>query len=157
MLVNKGSGIVSTGIVFSQFPSRMIAQVTASGEVHIDWAAVDEVLADPKADASLLNYARLMRACRDGAWKPLGAQKEGPGAALKRQPDDGDPWNDAYNTCFDEVMPLISQLRAALTKEWEMNHFEHCGNMNDCTSFGGNRPCQHERPAALIACTGQSE
>lgn len=41
------------------------------------------------------------------------------------------------------------RLLAALFKEWELNHWEHCGHGN-CTSYGGPDMCKYDRPPELI-------
>jgi hypothetical protein len=51
---------------------RALAQVTADGEVLIDWGVVQECLHDPNCDRTTKVVAAIAMAVRDGTWKPLG-------------------------------------------------------------------------------------
>jgi hypothetical protein len=51
---------------------QMMATVSVTGEVKIDWKEVERTAALVEPDgAGLREYARLMLAIRDGTWKPL--------------------------------------------------------------------------------------
>lgn len=57
---------------------------------------------------------------------------------------------------IEEAADEIERLRAALEEEWRENHWEKCGH-NDCVSFGGPKPCHHERPAPIAAYEQRAE
>lgn len=38
-------------------------------------------------------------------------------------------------------------INEALEEQWRIAHSEHCTNMQNCSSFGGDKTCNHPRPA----------
>lgn len=52
-------------------PPRMMAMVSATGEVRIDWSLVEEVLKTPGVAVQMLVYARLLKAARQGTYQQL--------------------------------------------------------------------------------------
>lgn len=63
------SGNASTSMAITSQP---IASISAAGEVMINWTVIDACLKEPKVcDATVHSWALLLRAARDGTWKPM--------------------------------------------------------------------------------------
>lgn len=62
----------SLSIIISEPPSvlKTVATVMWSGDVFVDWAVIDECLSSSDCDPISKSYSRLLRAARDGTWKP---------------------------------------------------------------------------------------
>lgn len=57
--------------------------------------------------------------------------------------------SEAARLFWEAVSAEYRAMRSALQEQWEIAHDEHCGNSEDCTTFGGKHTCHHPKPAAL--------